>query len=477
FSAARRDTGTELTEYGAEVTGDVNDRLRLSARLTVVDRAGQSEDQRVAIQGDYRLTDKGTLSAEVRRNAVDDLVAGTSLESTLAALRYSYRLGANLEVYGTGQFTLSDDDGVANNDLGTIGARWRVNDRTNVGAEFSSGHRGEGATATLEHRLTSNHRVYGSYTMSTDRTTGGESQVAFGHRSRISNQLSVFNERQFVRGDREAGVSHAFGLDFAPLPGFNLGLSLQNGELEAITGLVERDAATVTGGYRSDVVSWQSKIELRDDSGAERRKQQLTSNRLNWRLNDDIRMLARFNYSDTDDLVDSNFDANFVEGGLGFAYRPVGNDRLNLLAKYTYLYDLPSIAQANAGTDQRSNVYSIEGIYRVSPRWEIGGKIAQRSGELRADRSNGSWFESTVDFQAIRARYHLVRRWDGVLEYRRLDVKENGSTRDGLLAQLDRHFNDNFKIGIGYNFTDFSDDLTDLDYDHKGWFLNLVGKY
>jgi hypothetical protein len=33
------------------------------------------------------------------------------------------------------------------------------------------------------------------------------------------------------------------------------------------------------------------------------------------------------------------------------------------------------------------------------------------------------------------------------------------------------------RIGAGYNFTDFSDDLTDFDYDHKGWFLNLVGWY
>jgi hypothetical protein len=31
------------------------------------------------------------------------------------------------------------------------------------------------------------------------------------------------------------------------------------------------------------------------------------------------------------------------------------------------------------------------------------------------------------------------------------------------------------KVGVGYNFTDFSDDLTDLGYDHRGVFLNIVG--
>jgi len=30
------------------------------------------------------------------------------------------------------------------------------------------------------------------------------------------------------------------------------------------------------------------------------------------------------------------------------------------------------------------------------------------------------------------------------------------------------------KVGAGYNFTDFSDDLTDLRYDDKGVFVNLI---
>ncbi len=32
------------------------------------------------------------------------------------------------------------------------------------------------------------------------------------------------------------------------------------------------------------------------------------------------------------------------------------------------------------------------------------------------------------------------------------------------------------KVGVGYNFTTFSDDLTDLDYDSQGVFINLIGK-
>lgn len=32
-------------------------------------------------------------------------------------------------------------------------------------------------------------------------------------------------------------------------------------------------------------------------------------------------------------------------------------------------------------------------------------------------------------------------------------------------------------MGVGYNFSDFSDDLTDMSYRSQGWFLNAIGKY
>ena len=47
--------------------------------------------------------------------------------------------------------------------------------------------------------------------------------------------------------------------------------------------------------------------------------------------------------------------------------------------------------------------------------------------------------------------------------------------RSGALVVVSRYLNPHFKIGVGYNFTDFSDDLTDLSFDHRGTFLSLTG--
>ena len=47
--------------------------------------------------------------------------------------------------------------------------------------------------------------------------------------------------------------------------------------------------------------------------------------------------------------------------------------------------------------------------------------------------------------------------------------------RTGTLVTLYRYLGDNLKVGVGYSFAEFSDDLTDLDYDHRGVFMNIVG--
>ncbi|MDH3768764.1 MAG: hypothetical protein OES99_09975, partial [Gammaproteobacteria bacterium] len=480
FSVARRDPGVDTTEYGFEFEAKLSERMDLSANASVVERENLDEDRRLSLQADYTLTDHSTVSAEIRN--VEEQILASKTDGTLLALRYSHSLSDSLGVYGIGQFTLDNDSGrYDNNDLATVGASVHINGRTTLQGEYSTGHRGEGALLNLDYRLNDRHEVYGTFTQSADRTDLREpgTKIALGHRSRITDQATLFNERQFVEDRDQAGIAHVFGLDYELKSGWAFGVSVQQGDLDTNMGKIDRDAATVSANYRSERINWRGKAEYRDEKGVSNVTQKLTTNRLDLKLSENWRLLTRLNHSETEDrtLTDRDDSAVFTEAGVGLAYRPVANSRLNVLAKYTFLYDLPAPLQVVGGTDQRSHIVALEGIYRLTPKWELGGKLAQRSGELRVDRDFGQWFESTTDFAALRARYHLIRRWDAMLEYRRIDVDEANSTRDGWLLALDRHFNDHFRLGVGYNFTDFSDDLTDLDYDHKGWFINAIGKY
>ncbi len=47
----------------------------------------------------------------------------------------------------------------------------------------------------------------------------------------------------------------------------------------------------------------------------------------------------------------------------------------------------------------------------------------------------------------------------------------------GCVASAYKHVGNNVKIGLGFNFGRFSDDLTDTTLDDRGLFLNVVGKF
>ena len=92
-------------------------------------------------------------------------------------------------------------------------------------------------------------------------------------------------------------------------------------------------------------------------------------------------------------------------------------------------------------------------------------------------RDSGPWIDFGPSLASIRARYHLTSELDGLAEYRWVADAESDSNRHGALLGIYKHLGDNFKIGVGYNFTDFDDRLRIDSYENHGWFLDFIGKY
>ncbi len=484
FSVARQDTGLPMQEYGAEFLGYLTDDFSLYGRHTRTEQGDLALEQS-QLTAEWRLGNDGQLTGELRRVREEQELQ--SVDALLAAIGYRQRFGSSWELYGTGQVTLDDDGGAyEKNDLLTLGARYLFGDRSSVGAEVSGGSRGHGAKVDGEYRMAPDHSLYGSYSYSTDRTgtdplfdTGLQSGWTLGQRWRLSNQVNVYNESQYLKDRRQdsAGIVHTFGMDFYPAQGWNLGFTIMDGELESTVGRVDRRAYSVSGGRTDAVAQWNSKLEYRRDSGAEQREQWVTTNRLLYKLNEDWRFALRANYADTEDRIDRLADAKLVETNMGFAWRPHDNTRWAGFGKFTYLYDVASLGQEGGNLyDQRSQILSLEGIRQLGARWEVAGKLASRWGDYRTGRGEGAWLDSRADFAALQLRYRLFAQWEGLAEHRWLKVRDGG-VRKGWLVGVDRRVGENFKVGVGYNFTEFSDDMTELKYDQKGFFLNMAGYY
>jgi hypothetical protein len=262
-----------------------------------------------------------------------------------------------------------------------------------------------------------------------------------------------------------------------------VGLSLQSSDLEESGAELERDVASVYASYGRGKTRAGAKVEYRKDESPVSREQWLTTNSLSVRATDGLTLQGKLSLSTTEsdeEAVpgDDNQDASFVEAGVGFAYRPTCGGGSNVLGRYAYLRDLPARSQTpGVGIEQRSHVVELEGTRSLGHMFSLGGKIARRQGELRVRGEGNDWLTTEVNFAAARARHHVTKSWDAMVEYRWLSVVESEDTRQGVLAALYRQIGANLKLGVGYNFTDFSDDLTDLSYESHGWFIDVTGSY
>jgi hypothetical protein len=178
----------------------------------------------------------------------------------------------------------------------------------------------------------------------------------------------------------------------------------------------------------------------------------------------------------------SILDGDYIKASIGATYRPVDNDKLNLLFRYSYLYDLPGAQQVNAsgnvlGPSQRSHILSADVTYDVNEWLTVGGKYGFRTGSISKTRAVQDFETSTVHLGILRADVNIVKNWDLLAEARVLYSAQSKQTNFGFLAAAYRHFGNNMKVGVGYNFGKFSDDLSDLTYNDKGVFFNVIGKY
>src|SRR5690606_21647761 len=310
YSVSRYDHGMDIEEQGVELLGHFTADLGVYARHSEAERGGESLRE-TQLTGEWRATERDTFTAELRR--VEERRAGGDAAGTLAALRYAHKVGTGLDLYGIAQFTVDDDGGAyAGNDAYTVGGKYLFGDRSSVGAEVTDGDRGQAAQVSAEYRLTGQHSFYGSYNYSTDSTAydglfnpRALNGWTLGQRWRLSNQVNMYNESQFLKERRESGLAHTFGMDFYPAQGWNLGFTLSDGELDrADGGQVDRRAVSLNGGRTSPDTDWQSKLEWRRDTGVDRREQWVSTTRLVHRINDSWRVAARLNYADTDDELD-----------------------------------------------------------------------------------------------------------------------------------------------------------------------------
>ncbi len=416
---------------------------------------------------------------------------------TDAAVRLDYASQQDWSTYVYGQATVDKTgDRLANNRIG-VGGEARLNARTKILGEISEGNGGLGAIVGTEYKIDEKRSSYLNYALNPDRTDiisrGGTGTLTGGVRERFSDSFSVFGEERLKYGGGFSGLTHAYGLDFVPVEHWKAGIVLENGRFsDPYQGDVRRTAVSPSIGYTYKGLTYSGRVEYRHDditsvSGSTYnqsiRDVYLMNNTLVNKLNSDWRYIGKLNGSYATGGTNTGFyQGNFLEAVTGFAYRPIASDRLNALFKYTYFYNTPTQGQSALGNgagdySQQSHVLSVDAAYDLTNYVTLGGKYAIRVGALRDNAVGGPWFDSKTQLAIGRLDFHVVKEWDVTVELRALEVIEAKDLKAGALVGVYRHLGDNFKVGVGYNFTKFSDDLTNLSSNNRGVFVNAIGKF
>lgn len=434
-----------------------------------------------------------------------------------AGIRIDYQWDDDHLLYAFGQGTLDRSGDISRNDRIGVGAEIRLTDKIGVAGEVSYGTHGLGGLATVNYDPTADDHYYIGYRLDPDRAFdldrnydligSDKGEIVAGMRRRMDDFATAYAESSYDMFGRRRTLTQIYGIVYTPDAMWTVDAGFEGGRVrddtvDPDTGLQRADfdryAPSLSIGYEDEEAGINARVrgEVRieeSDDGSRDQNSYFFAAGLSWKTSPDWRLLTHVDAVVSDSLSPTTpfQDTNYVEASIGYAYRPVDNDRLNALFKYTWLYDMPGNNQLVSGATgdlyapaQRSHILSADLTYDLFPWLSIGGKYGFRYGEVRYRTGDGTgtafedeWQKSSAHLGILRADLHIVKNWDVLLEGRVLHMPEADTTDYGALAAVYRHVGNNFKVGVGYNFGRFSDDLRDLTLNDQGVFLNIVGKF
>ena len=448
------DVGNDRTEIGGEVEGHWGERLRYAVG---VEYLSESTD----------TTDGSRLDVAARIGFVprDDLSYFAFVQTTL------------------------DDDGLGQNNRYGVGLNSQFGQNWSADAVVSGGTGGAGGRIAVTQQSPDNNSTYFGYELDPSRAreagiTSDGGRYVIGGRRQISDHVAMFGENTYdLFGDRRELIS-AYGLTYTVNDYLSYTGTIDFGQLDEDTvGDIDRIAVSFGMRYSDEDLTAAARLELRQDDYEDPDEEDtdavfFTAD-ARWTLSEESRVLATADLAWTETNGVSFNNGRYADVSLGYAHRPINNERLNTLARYRYFYD--SVGQevdgiASSGPVQESHVVSLEANYDLSQTWTLTGKLGGRFTES-APAVGGVMTSNDAWLAVANARYHLVHNWDVLLELRHLELTDAGSANSSILGAAYRHVGENAMVGLGYNFGQFSDDLTDLTFDDEGVFVNLIANF
>jgi len=498
YSAPGFDTLTATEYYGGTFKLPIGTSWSLNAKA---DRKQQEEGLTTTseeLDVAYKLSKNWSVSTGVRQDDREDnspVVPLTQQQGarTDVVAQLGYDSLATWRAYTFVQDTVSKSGDREDNGRAGVGGSYRVTNALRVDAEASEGDLGPGGKLGTNYVVSNHTTLYLNYSLENELGDTGlfqrQGTLVSGMKERLSDSSTVFVEERYQDIDSASGLTHATGVTLTPDDRWNFGVNAEVGTLvdSQTDAETKRKAGGIRVGYGHDKIQFSTGVEYRDDDTQQpvtatytNLKTWLFRNNFKYQIAPDWRLIGKLDHSMSDNSQGQFYDGGFTDAVIGYGYRPVASDRLDVLAKYTYFYNVPTAGQVTpqdtaAQFIQKSHIASLDVTYDLTQQWSVGGKYAYRLGEASLERVNPQFFNNAAELYILRLDWHFHQEWEGMIEGRALEMPDLKETRSGMLVAIYRHFSKHVKAGLGYNFTNFSEDLTDMSYKSHGIFMNVVG--
>ncbi len=433
---------------------------------------------------EFRHQKMGVYPPDLRSltTALDEVQFGNA-----AAAKLGYRIESDFMPYAKVQTSWKGHGGPNHQFGGGIEANV-LKGKGTVRLEELAGTIGDSTQLGFDVKTSDTQNVYSVLKAGPDPESGGRvMSTTIGSSSQVNSKSRFYSEREISNYHEGERLANILGYDAKLTDRWGAGLSFERSHVYDIREVnSNRNAGALEVSYLDkDFLKVISRYELRYDGQSADRVQWFFRDTVDWKINEDYSFGARFNRSDTNQFADSSFhtDASFTEFNAGVAYRPVQHNRLNVLTRYTWLDELGAKSQFNTPdifgipVKESSHIFGVEFGYEVlPPKLGLVEKFAYRRTSLGAEGFN---YHIGNFMWVNRFNFHVIRKWDLALEYRLLwDVELLEAIKHGALVEIDREIADYVRFGIGYNFTDFDDDLRSLnDFSAHGFFTRVSGKF
>lgn len=489
FSTLTEDIAADQELLGLDLKAELTDRVDLNLSAENFERDGGEQRREAEVSLSYSINDR--LSVDAGLAWLDKTSAGNPSETGErldGAVRIAYAASETTQLYGFVQGTLQNEGGLDDNNRYGLGGSTHLSDELTFSGEVSDGDGGVATDLRLSYRPSENNEIYIGYSLDPTRNPGldDDGRIVVGGSYRYDKRLSTYGETVLDAPGNQRSITNAYGVNYTPTNSWTLSGGIETGQIrDSVDGDFDRVAISFGGAYTpSDDLSATARLEYRTEDGAGSTRDRETygfSGSYSNKLNDDWRLLLNAEALVSDSAEGSFHDGEYVRASLGYAYRPIDNERFNMLLRYTHVTDLPGEDQLDRnGNDesplQRSNVLSVSTSYDLNKNLTLGGKLGYRMAEV-ADRGTTNFSSNTATLAALRLDWHLQNSWDVLAEGRALYTEETGTTETGALVGVYRNFGEHARIGVAYEWGNVSDDATDIEYDSQGLFLNVIGTF